>query len=758
MRYYETEPLARTWLPWLATSLQPLCTLLQAWWRVCGVGVQVTAARDASLLGITYGCPGGLARGRAAAPRAPPHARPTAARLACLCRSGATVLHHLCRKRDVQLYWQSGNIGTVALDNTWRRTSYFGETTARNAHTRTCKPRGQSVWLAVQSCCALPGCTMALTANMLAADLGARPGCFQYAVTCCLSKHFDEEAAMRRVANLPDSVKDLMDQEALELLQEEHEELTQMQREAYRSSRVSAPERAPSPTRRLEGRFDNLPRIRDSQLPSNSKWSEKSRKHKPKPARMSPPKRKGSPQGSRRKSLFLDAEGGFTVPADETPPLDSERSDLPVVLELSLRAVKDGKPLTATRMGAADALIPCLRCFAPPPTEPNAEDSDVVDIARFHQILAKQTDDTIVVVLEPEKEDSEQIAAQESGQAAEQEYRRASSRGAQQPFEGFAQLWQNVQALFAQDSAQETAATSSAGPKAKSSGSQHVESAVASIDATPSGVRVRLSPSPLPHEGQALPVPAALPAPTSSKSPSKAPSPVALKIQPGVSGVRVRLDESTLAQKAAAAAAVKASPAKPVTSPVAFKIEPGASGVKVRLAPPPDLPTDVSASAAGSTSNADDARRTHNIDEHVASGAERDGSPLQQWLRDASSGSGVAGLRDSVQGAVDSARHQLSAASSALQDGLRTLSPDAEAERQQGIERATRIWKQLDANGDGYVDRDELKGHLIHTVQLDERMAERVFNSLDVDHNGQIELNEWLRIYGPLAANEANAK
>ena len=37
--------------------------------------------------------------------------------------------------------------------------------------------------------------------------------------------------------------------------------------------------------------------------------------------------------------------------------------------------------------------------------------------------------------------------------------------------------------------------------------------------------------------------------------------------------------------------------------------------------------------------------------------------------------------------------------------------------------------------------------HLKQTVHLDDAMAERVFSALDFDHNGKIELEEWLRVY-----------
>ena len=61
--------------------------------------------------------------------------------------------------------------------------------------------------------------------------------------------------------------------------------------------------------------------------------------------------------------------------------------------------------------------------------------------------------------------------------------------------------------------------------------------------------------------------------------------------------------------------------------------------------------------------------------------------------------------------------------------------------------RATRIWKQLDVDNSGYIEREELRNHLKSTVNLSDEMVERVFGALDSDGNEKIELEEWLRVY-----------
>ena len=61
--------------------------------------------------------------------------------------------------------------------------------------------------------------------------------------------------------------------------------------------------------------------------------------------------------------------------------------------------------------------------------------------------------------------------------------------------------------------------------------------------------------------------------------------------------------------------------------------------------------------------------------------------------------------------------------------------------------RATRIWKQLDVDNSGYIEREELRNQLKSTVNLSDEMVERVFGALDSDGNEKIELEEWLRVY-----------
>ena len=68
---------------------------------------------------------------------------------------------------------------------------------------------------------------------------------------------------------------------------------------------------------------------------------------------------------------------------------------------------------------------------------------------------------------------------------------------------------------------------------------------------------------------------------------------------------------------------------------------------------------------------------------------------------------------------------------------------DGETQRQ----RAERIFRALDVDSSGYVDRGELSRHVMATAGVDQAMAERVFQAFDVDSSGNIELSEWLRQY-----------
>lgn len=61
-------------------------------------------------------------------------------------------------------------------------------------------------------------------------------------------------------------------------------------------------------------------------------------------------------------------------------------------------------------------------------------------------------------------------------------------------------------------------------------------------------------------------------------------------------------------------------------------------------------------------------------------------------------------------------------------------------------ERATRIWRAIDVDGSGFLDRDELLRHVMATG-VDGATAERVFTAIDANRDGKITLNEWLAVY-----------
>ena len=126
------------------------------------------------------------------------------------------------------------------------------------------------------------------------------------------------------------------------------------------------------------------------------------------------------------------------------------------------------------------------------------------------------------------------------------------------------------------------------------------------------------------------------------------------------------------------------SPWKRSNGPVSLKFEPSASGVRVRLDEP--------ATAAASSSIA---------------------PPAPQWQC----------LKPSV------------------------AQQPAQAADEDAVARAKRIWKQLDVDNSGYIEREELRNHLKSTVNLSDEMVERVFGALDSDGNEKIELEEWLRVY-----------
>ena len=54
-------------------------------------------------------------------------------------------------------------------------------------------------------------------------------------------------------------------------------------------------------------------------------------------------------------------------------------------------------------------------------------------------------------------------------------------------------------------------------------------------------------------------------------------------------------------------------------------------------------------------------------------------------------------------------------------------------------ERAERIFRQLDADGSGVLERPELHAHVMASAGVDKAMAERVFAAFDADGSGAIE-------------------
>ena len=70
--------------------------------------------------------------------------------------------------------------------------------------------------------------------------------------------------------------------------------------------------------------------------------------------------------------------------------------------------------------------------------------------------------------------------------------------------------------------------------------------------------------------------------------------------------------------------------------------------------------------------------------------------------------------------------------------------------------RARRIFSQIDVNGDGHVDRKELSAHLnthegLGLAKIDEAMAARMFTALDVDHDQNVSLEEWVAVFAKAA-------
>merc|ERR1712129_652831 len=70
---------------------------------------------------------------------------------------------------------------------------------------------------------------------------------------------------------------------------------------------------------------------------------------------------------------------------------------------------------------------------------------------------------------------------------------------------------------------------------------------------------------------------------------------------------------------------------------------------------------------------------------------------------------------------------------------------DMSEEDKQVIARA---FHELDTNGDGYLDKDELCKYLLATGGLNRQTAsmraKELISGMDMDGDGQIDLNEWL--------------
>ena len=63
-------------------------------------------------------------------------------------------------------------------------------------------------------------------------------------------------------------------------------------------------------------------------------------------------------------------------------------------------------------------------------------------------------------------------------------------------------------------------------------------------------------------------------------------------------------------------------------------------------------------------------------------------------------------------------------------------------------ERAVRIFYQVDVSRSGFVEPQELYDHLLANGGFVTSTARRVFEMLDLNHDGKVSLNEWLYVYG----------
>ena len=64
--------------------------------------------------------------------------------------------------------------------------------------------------------------------------------------------------------------------------------------------------------------------------------------------------------------------------------------------------------------------------------------------------------------------------------------------------------------------------------------------------------------------------------------------------------------------------------------------------------------------------------------------------------------------------------------------------------------RLRQEFSQLDRNGDGKVDRDEMDAYLAQRGIDDEhrsQIVDEIFEKLDQDHNGHVDLNEFTQQY-----------
>ena len=76
------------------------------------------------------------------------------------------------------------------------------------------------------------------------------------------------------------------------------------------------------------------------------------------------------------------------------------------------------------------------------------------------------------------------------------------------------------------------------------------------------------------------------------------------------------------------------------------------------------------------------------------------------------------------------------------------LNSRSQAAPETSTQRAERIWRGIDTDGSGFIDKDELFRHVAATSDVGPAMAARVFEALDTNKDGKIELSEWLRVYG----------